>query len=97
MYRYSVAERRAECDLVSPRLVRRDAGVPMPELSDANLRAVLLAIVRRNNGVIEIGNAELYDAMLPTGGAARSPFRVEETPTGIRVTHLEVTSEDQAS
>ena len=34
----------------------------MPELSDANLRAILLAIVRPNNGVVELSNVELYDA-----------------------------------
>ncbi len=57
----------------------------MPELSDADVRAILVALIRRHHGMVEIGNAELYDAMLPSGGAAHFPFAVEETPTGIRV------------
>jgi hypothetical protein len=57
----------------------------VPELSDANLRAILLAIVRRNGGIMEISNNELYDAMLPHSGSLQYPFLVEETPAGIRL------------
>jgi hypothetical protein len=60
--------------------------VLMSELSDANLRAILLAVIRRHGGVIDVSNTELYDAMLPVGGSAEFPFCVEETPSGIRLT-----------
>ncbi len=53
--------------------------------SDADLRAVLIALIRRAGGVIEITNTELYDAMIPDLGASATGFVVEETPAGIRV------------
>lgn len=70
----------------------------MPELSDANLRAILLAIVRRNGGMMDISNTELYDAMLPIGGGSRHyPFLVEETVSGIRLSLREEEPGEQPS
>ena len=71
------------------RTARAQAVVPevlMPDLSDADLRAILLAVIRRHGGVIDVSNTEPYDAMLPAGGSAEFPFCVEETPSGIRLT-----------
>ncbi len=56
----------------------------MRYLSDVNLRAVLDVLVRRAGGVVEITNEELYDAMLP-GEGRRERIRVDETPTGLRI------------
>lgn len=53
--------------------------------SDADLRAVLIALVRRAGGAIEIDNSELYDAMIPDLGTRAGGFVVEETPRGVRV------------
>lgn len=53
--------------------------------SDADIRAVLISLLRRAGGAVEITNAELYDAMIPDVGAGAGGFAVEEIPTGIRV------------
>lgn len=53
--------------------------------SDADLRAVLIALLRRAGGMVEIANTELYDAMIPDLGAGASGFVVEETSAGIRL------------
>jgi hypothetical protein len=53
--------------------------------SDADLRAVLIALIRRAGGAVEIDNVELYDAMIPDLGTRTGGFLVEETPGGIRV------------
>jgi hypothetical protein len=53
--------------------------------SDADLRAVLVALIRRAGGAVEIDNTELYDAMMPDLGTRAGSFVVEETPGGIRV------------
>lgn len=53
--------------------------------SDADLRAVLIALIRRAGGAVEIANTELYDAMIPDLGAHACGFVVEETADGIRV------------
>ncbi|MEV6970358.1 hypothetical protein AB0M47_35150 [Hamadaea sp. NPDC051192] len=53
--------------------------------SDADLRAVLIALIRRAGGEVEISNAELYDAMLPDLGMRAGGFAVEEIADGIRL------------
>jgi len=55
------------------------------EPSDADLRAVLIALIRRAGGAVEIGNAELYDAMIPDLGTRAGGFVVEEIAGGVRV------------
>ncbi|GAA4252552.1 hypothetical protein GCM10022255_049810 [Dactylosporangium darangshiense] len=57
----------------------------MRYLSDVNLRAVLAVLIARAGGTIDIGNGELYDAMLPEGGQAER-VRVEELVDGLRLT-----------
>ncbi|GIH79055.1 hypothetical protein [Planobispora longispora] len=58
----------------------------MSEPSDADIRAMMLVMIRRAGGVVEIGNAELYDAMMPEGGSSTARFTVRETSSGIRLT-----------
>jgi hypothetical protein len=53
--------------------------------SDADLRAVLIALIRRAGGSVEVYNAELYDAMIPDLGTRAGGFAVEEIPNGIRL------------
>ncbi|HZM82408.1 MAG TPA: hypothetical protein VFC19_42355 [Candidatus Limnocylindrales bacterium] len=53
--------------------------------SDADLRAVLITLIRRAGGSVEIDNVELYDAMIPDLGTRAGGFVVEEIPGGIRV------------
>jgi hypothetical protein len=52
--------------------------------SHADMRAWLTVLILRE-GMIEISNAELYDAMMPSGGSAAARFAVEETTEGVRV------------
>jgi hypothetical protein len=59
--------------------------------SDADLRAVLIALLRRAGGAVELTNVELYDAMLPDLGMRAGGFVVEQTQNGIRL----VLTEDQ--
>ena len=56
----------------------------MAYLSDVNLRAVLVVLVGRAGGSVEISNEELYDAMMPDSGASEG-FMVTETDSGVRV------------
>jgi hypothetical protein len=53
--------------------------------SDADLRAVLIALIRRAGGSVEVSNPELYDAMLPDLGMRAGGFAVEQTSDGIRM------------
>jgi len=53
-------------------------------LSDVNLRAVLIVLIERAGGGLDITNAELYDAMLQ-GEGGDDGFLVEETATGLRL------------
>jgi hypothetical protein len=64
----------------------------VPEPSDANLRAVLAALIRRAGGTIEISNTELYDAMMSDHGTRGGQFIIEETSDGIRL-HVRVEGE----
>lgn len=57
----------------------------MPEPSDADLRAALVALVRRVGGVVEIANSELYDAMMTNQGIRAGQFVVETINDGIRL------------
>jgi hypothetical protein len=61
--------------------------------SDADLRAVLIALTRRAGGAVEVTNAELYDAMMPDLGMQAGHFVVEETHEGIRL----VLADDESS
>jgi hypothetical protein len=56
----------------------------MAYLSDVNLRAVLVVLVGRAGGSVEISNEELYDAMMPDSGETER-FMVTETAGGVRV------------
>jgi hypothetical protein len=58
--------------------------VTVPYLSDVNLRAVLNVLITRAGGTVDITNAELYDAMLPSNGRAER-FLVEEIESGLRL------------
>jgi len=62
-------------------------------LSDVNLRAVLNVLISRAGGVVEIANAELYDAMLPGHGETER-FRVEETAAGLRISLVPAERDD---
>jgi hypothetical protein len=53
-------------------------------LSDVNLRAVLIVLIERAGGSIDITNSHLYDAMLRSEGGDDG-FRVVETATGLRL------------
>jgi hypothetical protein len=57
----------------------------MAYLSDVNMRAVLVVLVGRAGGSVEISNEELYDAMMPDSGEAER-FVITETDRGVRVT-----------
>ena len=63
---------------------RREGGT-VNEPSDADLRAALVALVRRAGGVVEIANTELYDAMMTNQGIRAGQFVVETTDDGIRL------------
>jgi hypothetical protein len=56
----------------------------MAYLSDVTLRAVLVVLVARAGGTIEITNDELYGAMMPDGGH-REKFILVETDRGVQV------------
>ncbi|MEH1127965.1 hypothetical protein [Micromonospora sp. CPCC 206061] len=56
----------------------------MAYLSDVNLRAVLVVLVARAGGSIEITNEELYGAMMP-GGGHHERFLLAETESGIQL------------
>lgn len=56
----------------------------MVYLSDMNLRAVLVVLVARAGGSVEITNEELYGAMMP-GSGQHERFLLAETDAGIRV------------
>lgn len=58
----------------------------MPEPSDANLRAILVVLLRRLGGTVEIGNEELYDAILSDRGVRTGHFTVEDVDGGVVVT-----------
>jgi hypothetical protein len=60
----------------------------MRYLSDVNLRAVLNVLISRSGGIVQISNAELYDAMLPDNGQTERVL-VEETDTGLRLSIVE--------
>lgn len=57
--------------------------------SDADLRAVLIALIRRAGGAVKIDNVELYDAMIPDVGTRARGFAIEDTPDGVLVTFVE--------
>ncbi|HEX6499126.1 MAG TPA: hypothetical protein VF054_08860 [Micromonosporaceae bacterium] len=57
----------------------------MREPSDADLRAVLIALVRRAGGEVEIRNTELYDAIMSDHAMRTGQFVVVETDDGIRL------------
>ena len=56
----------------------------MAYLSDVNLRAILVVLVGRAGGTVEISNEELYDAMMPDSGQTER-FVVSDTDHGVRV------------
>jgi hypothetical protein len=62
--------------------MREDA---VREPSDADLRAALVVLVRRAGGIVEIGNSELYDAIMADHGIRPGQFLVEPTGDGIRL------------
>ncbi len=66
----------------------------MAYLSDVNLRAILVVLVGRAGGSVEISNEELYDAMMPDSGEPER-FVVTHTAGGVRVS-LHGGRQDQA-
>jgi hypothetical protein len=56
----------------------------MAYLSDVNLRAILVVLVARAGGSVEITNEELYDAMMPDSGNSER-FVIADTTGGVRV------------
>ena len=66
----------------------------MAYLSDVNLRAVLVVLVARAGGTVEISNEELYDAMMPDSGETER-FAVSDTGRGVRVS-IHGSRQDQA-
>jgi hypothetical protein len=56
----------------------------MAYLSDVNLRAILVVLVARAGGSVEISNEELYDAMMPDSGGSER-FSITDTSAGVRV------------
>lgn len=58
---------------------------PVPDPSDANVRAILAVLIHRAGGTIEIRNTELYDAMMQHHGSREGQFVIEETGDGIRL------------
>jgi len=56
----------------------------MVYLSDVNLRAVLVVLVARAGGSVQISNEELYDAMMPDSGIGER-FVLVETDRGVEV------------
>jgi hypothetical protein len=56
----------------------------MGYLSDVNLRAMLVVLVGRAGGAVDISNEELYDAMMPDSGVSER-FTVRQTDDGVRV------------
>jgi hypothetical protein len=79
----------------APRSVAaRRREVSVRYLSDVNLRAVLNVLISRSGGIVEITNAELYDAMLPGDGETER-FRIEETTNGLRISLVPTESDDR--
>ncbi|GAA2077738.1 hypothetical protein GCM10009780_13230 [Actinomadura alba] len=65
------------------RPIPSEAKVSKP--SHADMRAWLTVLIMREGGTIEIGNAELYDAMMPSRGSGSGRFVVEEIADGVRI------------
>jgi hypothetical protein len=68
----------------TPRRFYRWESHAMAYLSDVDLRAILVVLVGRAGGSVEISNEELYDAMMPDSGQTER-FVVTETAGGVRV------------
>lgn len=68
----------------TPRRLYRSESHTMAYLSDVNLRAILVVLVGRAGGSVEISNEELYDAMMPDSGQTER-FVVTETAGGVHV------------
>lgn len=56
----------------------------MAYLSDVNLRAILVVLVARAGGTVDISNEELYDAMMPDSGESER-FVITDTGGGVKV------------
>ena len=56
----------------------------MDYLSDSNLRAVLIVLLGRIGGTVEVTNGELYDAMLPDTGRGEG-FEISDIHGGVRI------------
>jgi hypothetical protein len=66
----------------------------MSYLSDVNLRAILVVLVARAGGSVEISNEELYDAMMPDSGGSER-FAVTDTAGGVQVS-IRASRQEQA-
>lgn len=66
----------------------------MAEPSDANLRAILVVLLRRLGGTALIRNEDLYDAMLTGHRLRTGAFTIEDVDGGIVVTVIEEPDRD---
>lgn len=69
----------------------------MEYLSDTNLRAVLIVLLGRIGGTVEVTNGELYDAMLPDKSGGGERFVVTEIHGGVRVSIVPSRQEQSGS
>ncbi|MEV4620724.1 hypothetical protein AB0J74_18685 [Asanoa sp. NPDC049573] len=68
----------------------------MDYLSDTNLRAVLVVLLGRVGGTVDVTNGELYDAMLPDRSSGER-FRITQTDSGVRISIVPSRPEQSAS
>jgi hypothetical protein len=69
---------------------------PMSYLSDTNLRAVLIVLLERCGGTVDLTNGELYDAMLPDRSGGER-FQITQTDGGVRISIVPSRPEQSAS
>ena len=68
----------------------------MEYLSDTNLRAVLIVLLGRIGGTVEVTNGEIYDAMLPDKSGGER-FVVTDIHGGVRVSIVPSRQEQSGS
>ncbi|GIF50813.1 hypothetical protein DFJ67_0562 [Asanoa ferruginea] len=68
----------------------------MDYLSDTNLRAVLVVLLERCGGTVDVTNGELYDAML-TDRSSGERFRITQIDGGVRISIVPSRPEQSAS
>lgn len=68
----------------------------MDHVSDSNLRAVLIVLLGRMGGTVEVTNGELYDAMLPDLSSGER-FLISEIHGGVRISIVPSRQEQSGS